>query len=382
MARLNARTSLRALSALLLGFSLIAAGGCGDTEGLEQFEQDEATELGRIGEAITGGWTTLTLTNGWQNYWGTSTPPAIGVVNGVVTFRGALKATSPTSNSPFTVPTAFRPNPNSVRNMRVVLSGGAGGTLFIELDGKARVIQDGVAPIGSAAKTLTSLDGVAYDLSEGTGLAEAGDWEFLYGFRQPPGAHVKMVDGFVRFQGLLAKPDCGSADYDGFLFTLPTTYRPSNSVWVATQLGAGSGSGQSWGRLTISPNGNVFVDGNPPAANCGTSFEGVSYSKTLSGNIPLSLINGWSAYSARSVKVGKYGGVVRFQGAVSGGTSTTLATLPTDMRPPRTVYLVAGAYGPVPARIVISTSGNVSVDSPSLSVASLFLSLDGVSFGL
>ena len=367
---------------LAVGFALVLTLGCGGAEGSEQLEPDEATELGQSQEAITGGWTTLTLTNGWQNYWGTSNAPAIGMVNGVVTFRGALKASNPTDNSPFTVPTAFRPNPNSVRNMRLVLSGGAGGTLFIELDGKARVIQDGVPPIGQAAKSRTSLDGVSYDLSEGNALAEAGEWEFLYGFRQPPGAHVKTVDGFVRFQGLLAKPDCANADFDGFLFTLPTTYRPSNTVWVATQLGAGTGSGQSWGRLTISPNGNVFVDGNPPAANCGTSFEGVFYSKTLSGNIALPLANGWAPYSARSVKVGKYGGVVRFQGAVSGGTSTTLATLPTDMRPPNTVYLVAGAYGPVPARIVVSTSGSVRVDHPSLSVASLFLSLDGVSFGL
>ena len=368
---------LKRFSVVLGGLSLVATLGCGSAEGL-----DEASSVDQSREAITGGWTTLTLTNGWQN-WASNTPPAIGIVNGIVTFRGTLKATSPTSDSPFTVPSQFRPSPNSLLNLPVAMSGGAMGTLFIELNGKAHVVQDGVTPIGSAAKSLTSLDGVAYDQTEGDPLAEAGDWDFQYGCRQPPGAHVKNVGGFVRFQGLLVKtPVCTSANYDGYLFNLPSAYRPGQTVFVPTHFGLGTGSGQSWGQLSIYSNGNVYTQGNPPAANCGTSLEGVFFSLTNSGNINVPLSNGWQAYSARAVKVGKYGDVVRFQGAISGGTSTTIGTLPTGYRPPKTVYLVAAAYSPVPARIVINTSGVMTVDTPQLSVATLLLSLDGVSFAL
>jgi hypothetical protein len=184
------------------------------------------------------------------------------------------------------------------------------------------------------------------------------------------------VEGFVRFQGLLANSVAN--DYDGFLFNLDTDFRPSNTVYVPADLG-----GASFGQLTIYPSGDVYVNGNATAAKNGTSLEGVWFSKTLSGNVALSLDNNWSAYSARSVKVGKYGGVVRFQGAISGGTSTTVGTLTdSNMWPPKTVYLVAAAYGPTPARIIVTTSGVVQVDTPGLTTASLFLSLDGVSFAL
>lgn len=366
---------------------LLAAAGCVATEGPEQLEAlEQGEQVEETAEAITDGWTTLALGNGWQNYWGSTYPPAIGRVNGVVTFRGALKATNPTSDSPFTLPTgptSFLPSPASNLDLRVVLSGGVGGTIHFDLNGAAHILQDGESPLGPgpAAKTLTSLDGVSFDQSAGTEtpLEPEGDWGPLYGFRVGGtnlwGAYVKEVDGFVRFQGLLT--NSYPTSYDGFLFNLDAEFRPGNNVYVPTTLG-----GQTWGQLTIYSNGDVYVNGSSVAANSGTSLEGVSFSNTLDGSVPLDLDNDWGPYSARSVKVGTYGGVVRFQGAISGGTSATVATLPSGMWPPTTVYLVAAAYGPVPARIVVSTSGVVTVDSPGLSVASMFLSLDGVSFGL
>ncbi|HEV8548667.1 MAG TPA: hypothetical protein VGQ57_06560, partial [Polyangiaceae bacterium] len=104
---------------------------------------------------------------------------------------------------------------------------------------------------------------------------------------------------------------------------------------------------------------------------------------TLTGNSPLTLVNGWGQYSsARLVRVGKYGNVVRFQGAISGGTNTKFATLPTSLRPTRTVYVPTVTNGTT-GRIIISTAGDMTIENPGgLSNAALFTSLDGVSFGL
>ena len=121
---------------------------------------------------------------------------------------------------------------------------------------------------------------------------------------------------------------------------------------------------------------------NPIAANKGTSFEGVWFSRTLKNTVALPLSNGWQAYSAREVKVSKPGDVVRLQGAIKGGTSATLGTLPAGYRPAKTVKLVAAAYGAVPATIVINTSGVMTVEGQPDSITKLYLSLDGVSFGL
>jgi hypothetical protein len=147
----------------------------------------------------------------------------------------------------------------------------------------------------------------------------------------------------------------------------------------------GRTSSQSWGYISVYPTGDVYVNGNPPGANLGTSLEGAWFSKTLSGNEPLAVANGWGNYSARSVKVGKYGDVVRFQGAVSGGTTNVIATLPSspvNMRPSKDVYVVGVANGPSPARLVIKTNGQVQVLWPPLNVATVMVSLDGVSFWL
>jgi hypothetical protein len=379
------------LSALLVGVTLAGAAGCG--EELDSVEKDQ--------DAITGGWVNLDLINGWTNFNGFSNPPAIGMVNGVVTFRGAIKATNPTSPIAFTLNAAkfanFRPNPLNAFYVRTMMSGNSGGTLFYNpfvngtpVTHTVSVYQDGVgtSTVGSAAKAFTSLDGVAFDKVAGSAIGyDMNVWSSTYGFRQSLdgcsgcGVYGKQVDGFARFQGLLSKLDPN--DTSGYLFTLTNSQLiPGNTVTVPAHLG-----GQnimSFGALTIYPTGDVYVNGNPFAANNSTSFEGVWFSKTLSGNVtlPLNTGAGWHAYSARSVKVGKYGDVVRFQGAISGGNSTQIATLPAGYWPTKPVKLVGVANGPVPVTIVVNTNGAMTFEGIPTNVASLFLSLDGVSFGL
>jgi hypothetical protein len=384
----NVRAFAANLAGLLASVTLLAAAGCGEVD--DDAESDES--------AITGGWETLNLLNGWGNYNGTNNVPAIGRVNGVLTLRGALNGAAATDSHAFTLPAGKRPLVGEFLYLRIVTANNTGGTLFIDPDHKARIIGDGVAfpGPGANAKIFTSLDGVSVDdtATNATPLVYDGttdnNWVHLYGHRhqgnEPWAVSAKMVAGFVRFQGFLKKADGGNPS-SMFLFQIPSAsgFRPGQNVYVPVVLCGGGGANQTYGRLNILSSGNVYVqpeNGNTAAANCGVSFEGASYALS-SATQTLNLQNGWAPYSARPVRVRNSGGVIRFQGALAGGTANTIANmLPTSMRPPTTVYLQADSWNAARARIVVQSNGTVFFDTPSLSVAQGFLSLDGVSFGL
>ena len=381
-------TLLRRLTTVASGFVLLATIGCGVAE------NDATDHVDQTQGAISGGWTTLPLINGWQAAGGSYHAPAVGKVNGVVVFRGAMKATNPTSTHAFNLPTAFQPSDmygsvggTSVK-MKVVLSGGEGGTLWHDYlvggPGTMKISQDGMQyeAVGQAAMTLTVLDGASFDATIGTPIAT--DWVGHYGFRigMDPfdsRAWAKIVDGFVRFQGLIVPPDPGYAN--NYMFTLTDSAMiPGNMVLVYANIGLDI---NSWSWITIYPSGQVWVDGNNPDAwTKGVSLEGVSFSKTLTGNQLLPMSNGWTHYSARQARVGKYGDVVRFQGAVKNGTTTTIGTLPLSMRPTKTVKLPTIVYATT-GTITITSTGVMTITNPGgLDNATLFTSLDGVSFGL
>lgn len=404
MKRLSrSRVSVRQLS-VIAGFILLAAPGCGaatDDEMGAGVDVGVSEDVEISQEALVGAtWQTLTLQPGWSNYWSSGVnPPAVALLpNGTVLFRGALKASSSAGLIAFYLPENFRPAGAHAGAMalRTVLSTGHGGTLTYRLNDYAMTVtEDGISPIGPGpkARALTSLDGVMFDkYIDGAGvttLEPATDWKAEYPFRQADdkhGAFVQNVGGFVRFAGMLRRLDEDSTD--GFLFSLPNQYCPQQPVYVPADLGANS-SLQSWGQLSIyappstgSPC-SVYVGPNPYAANTFTSLENVAYALN-SGNtaINLPLAPGWQAYSSRPVKVTKVDGVVRFEGAIKGGTTAKIATLPTGYRPATTVFIKAAAYGPFPARIYVDTQGNVGFDKAPINIGSLFLSLDGVAFGM
>lgn len=380
-----ARTVRSRLSTLLLGSLSLGMAACGAPE-----EFAEEGPIGDVQQAIDAGWQTLSLNTGWSNYHTSGRTPSVGKVNGVVTFRGAIKGSSSATPVVFTMPEAFRPSGAhaGAMDMRAVLYNGNGGTLFYNLNTyEVSIYQDGVEmdTLGPDAKTMTSLDGISFDQNAGETLGAGEEWEAQYPFRQDGqlGVFAKTTsDNFVRLQGFLVRQD--PDNWNGFLFNLPSAYRPGNTVFVPINI-AGRTESQTWSYISIYSNGDVYVPWNVPAANQGTSLEGAWFSKTLSGNENLALKNGWGKYSARSVKVGKYGDVVRFQGAVSGGTGLSgqiIALLPSGMRPSKDVHVVGVANGPAPARLVIRTNGNVEVLDPPLSVATVMVSLDGVSFWL
>jgi hypothetical protein len=93
--------------------------------------------------------------------------------------------------------------------------------------------------------------------------------------------------------------------------------------------------------------------------------------------------DGGVSFSTRAGRARDDGGAVRLEGAVKSGTSTTIGTLPSGLRPAKTIYVVANSpYLAQPATLSISSGGVIKVVSPVMVVASQGISLDGVSFGL
>jgi hypothetical protein len=168
-------------------------------------------------------------------------------------------------------------------------------------------------------------------------------------------------------------------------FTLPVGYRPPTNVWVPV--------GLCWahkGRLDIATNGNVYVEAEGSAwgsAQCFVSLEGASFMMAGAGGSPpatvATLAGSWTGFAFGGSRAAFRDdlGIIRFQGSLSGGTSSYLFTLPQSMRPAVNVYLYADAYAAARARILVTPAGGVYVDQ-GLAAAEGFLSLDGLWFGM
>jgi len=366
--------------------SLLCLAGCGSAESSEALET-----LGSSQEPLT--WSNLTLNKGWSAANGTT--PAVTKVGNIIVFRGAFKGDpNVVKDDPFVLPPAYRPvvtgGGGPSVDLRVTMSGNAGGTLKFFNNNtvgayETHLIQDGLAGPGPQALTFTSLDGVSIDVYRGIEAATIWGGQYSYRLDSHPATWQK-INGFVRFEGELTDSDYKAAG-DMFLFSLPSGQGvvPGQDVYVPVTLCPGihpHGVSGTYGRLHIYPTGAVYVEPegvDTPAADCTTSLEGTGYSMTTGGTT-LTLGTGWTALSSRAVKVRNDSGVIRFEGAVHNGTSTTVATLPTGMRPAQTIYVVADGYGAMHLRLIIDSAGKVKVDDSMLGLAAEALSLDGVSF--
>jgi hypothetical protein len=101
---------------------------------------------------------------------------------------------------------------------------------------------------------------------------------------------------------------------------------------------------------------------------------------------PMTLSTTWknSPYSTHRAGAALVNGFVYLRGAVSAGSSSTLFTLPTGYRPSHKVYLPINLVNSKKGRLIIETSGVVSVypESGSMADAYNFTSLDGASFAV
>jgi len=387
---------------LLAAVSALGLVGCGGQGELRTEGEFDAPQVEQRSEAITGGWTTLSLRNGWTAAAGSNTP-AVGIVDGIVTFRGALNGQNATSNVAFclTAPTftQFRPADVGLLTVRAALANQATGSLLLDFPANIQippnlhycmsVIEHGASSQpGPNAKALTSLEGVSYDQSYANSIELASPPVSPYPMRgsdgnaHPNGVGVygKKVNSFVRFQTVMVDPVLPAPG----LFPLPNNQGmiPGNPIYLPVTFCPLSGALP--GRIVIQTNGQVVAEGPHHDAICGVSLDGVSYSMASSADSSaITLSNSWVAHSNRAVRVRQVGGVVRLEGGVKNGTSTTIGTLPVGMRPANTIYLVANAMlVATPSTLSINSSGVISIVSPALVVAKSGISLDGVSFAL
>jgi hypothetical protein len=185
---------------------------------------------------------------------------------------------------------------------------------------------------------------------------------------------ISLSGNIIQFRGAIATSGTNAEP-----FVLPTGFRPSVLVFVPVDL-----CNASKGRLIIYPTGDVFVQAetNFSNAQCFTSLDGASFALINTGFKPLALVNGWSggAFSTDSAMVRKMGAVIRFKGAISGGTSGVITTLPLADRPPVNVFIPVDLCNATNGRLIIQPNGVVSVqqkDSDPFSNAQCFTSLDG-----
>jgi hypothetical protein len=312
----------------------------------------------------------LKLINGWTTTaYGTSNP-TVEEVSGIVQFRGAI-GTSGTNPEAFILPTQFWPA--ATVYVAIDLCSATNGRLEIQPNGVVNVEPEGAF---SNAQCFTSLDGASYAKSA-TGFHAL---TLRNGWTNAPfstrNAAVKSIAGIVHFEGAIA-----TAGTNAEPFVLPAAFRPAADVYVPVDLCDASN-----GRLIISTNGDVSVqaeNGTFSNAQCFTSLEGVWFVQGT-GSTPLTLINGWieTGFGTENASALNAYGIVYFQGAISSGTDSEPFVLPVAFRPITNVYVPVDLCNATNGRLVIATSGEVSVEAENgtFSNAQCFTSLDGVSF--
>ncbi|MBL8776404.1 MAG: hypothetical protein JNK12_10745 [Acidimicrobiales bacterium] len=304
----------------------------------------------------------LTLVNDWTTTVYGTAPPAAGVVDGAVVFRGAVM--SGTSGQITTLPVGMRPT--TTVYLPADLCGGVRGRLIVNNLGQVFVSADDFGD----AQCFTSLDGRSFTLGAATRLTLRNGWvNGEYGTRP---AKARVLSGTVRLSGAISLGTRATA------FQLPVGMRPNRPTYVAIDLCNGA-----VGRLLVLPTGKVKVQSATDfaAASCFASLEGATF--RLSAPNPLATLNGWSsaAFGTRAAKAAVSGPTVHLVGGLNGGSDSLVTVLPEGLRPSSTVYVVTNLCGAAPGRLIIDPNGEVRTASPvTFTDAQCFTSLDGVSF--
>ena len=313
----------------------------------------------------------LGLKNGWINAPFATRNAGLSVASGIVHLKGAIA--SGTGSVAFTLPSGFRPAASMY--VPVHLCNATKGRLFIQPSGDVSIQTLGSF---SDAQCFTSLEGASFAPSPigFTGLSLLNGWTHApFGTGS---AAVEIVDGIVHFRGAI------SGGTSAQLFTLPSQFRPSTMVYVPVDL-----CGAAEGRLIIQPSGDVTVQARSGAlseAQCFTSLDGASFTQDPSAFTPLSLLNGWTgaSFGTATPGVATIGGVVHLKGAISGGASPSVFTLPSAFRPATNTYVPVDLCNATKGRLLVQPSGDVTVQAEGgvFTNAQCFTSLEGASFSI
>jgi hypothetical protein len=193
-------------------------------------------------------------------------------------------------------------------------------------------------------------------------------------------AGYSAFDSTVHLRGAISAPANSNL---AFAFTLPSSATPPVNIFVPVTLcDAGKG------RLLIETNGrvNVVVEGGDwTKAQCMVSLEGVSFLSSSFGVPALTLQNGWTTtiYGTRAPAARVNAGVVRLEGAMSGGASSFAFNLPANLRPAQNVYLPIDLCAARKGRLLIQPTGDAFVSAEGVfSDAQCFTSLEGATYVL
>jgi hypothetical protein len=314
--------------------------------------------------------TPLTLLNGWKNAPSGTSDAAISEINGIVHLKGAIRKGGDNAE-PFVLPAPYRPAAKVYVTVDACNSHNARldifptGDVTVETEGNFK-----------QARCLISLDGATFALSTDgfKPLKLKHNW-YEHGF-ETANAAVQMIDGMVHFEGAIS-----TSGKNAVPFVLPPSVRPDHRIYVKTNL-----CNATNGRLFIVPNGTTTVQFEKKFANasCFTSLDGVSFASNANSFTPLTLINGWTAYSSFTANpaVRVFNGLVQFEGAIATtGTNPEAFVLPSGFRPSKTVYVPVDLCGATNGRLVISPNGDVTVEAENdFGNAQCFTSLEGVTF--
>jgi hypothetical protein len=327
----------------------------------------------------SSGFTPMTLQSGWVNAPFQTSDAAAANINGIIHLKGAVATTpdmAPLLGVPFVLPVGFRPQESIY--VEVDLCGAARGRLIIDPNGNVMVDGgDGQTGIGWC---FTSLDGVTFAATTSgfTPLALQNGW--TTGAGGPGIAGIKLVGSMVEFKGGIIAPK-GAVLAP---FVLPSGFRPDADVYVPVEQCQLGKDLITKAALLIKPTGVVTL---VPAAPAGpghecVTFDGASFS--VANFRPLELVNGWTAspFSTAVPAVAIIEGTVRFRGAIAGGNSPLAFFLPFALHASQTVYLPVDQFAAAKGRLVISPSGNASVEGANgvFGLARQFTSLEGLSF--
>jgi hypothetical protein len=311
----------------------------------------------------SSGFTTLTLQNSWTTYPG-SAAAAARIVGGVVHLRGAIR--NGTTSTLFTLPAGFQPTVE--QHVPINLCGNTPGRLHVFPSGVVSV-EGGL----SSAQCFTSLDGAKFVQSSSgfTTLTLQNGWIPYGSGTGTPGA--KVIDGVVHLKGAI------SSGANNVVFTLPASMRPASTVHVLVDM-----CGATKGRLAIPSHGQVSLStANFLNAQCFTSLDGVSF--TRSDYAPIVLAPGWTnnALSTSSAAVALINGVAQFKGGIGTmGTNNLVFNVPAEVRPSADVYLPVVLCDANKGRLQITPAGDVFVSASNWSAAKCLTSLEGASYAV
>jgi hypothetical protein len=301
-----------------------------------------------------------------------------------------------TANLLGTLPAAARP----AREVFTVVHtfNGTYADLSIAPNGQIGVID----PRAPAVHDLSfvSLEGITYKRANNPPASPIAlnrtNWSPNAGFATTAPAWYKDGSGIVHLQGA-ATQTVASGDNEGLIGSLPAAAAPARVIYTIVHTFNGT-----YADLVITPAGGIYIEGAPPGPQppavtdlSFVSLEGVSY-------YPLAIFNHMAGVNTSNWSTTCCGGgsepsdlgwveddagIVHLQGgatqtSAAGANAQLVATLPTIIRPTRTVYTIVETNSGTYADLAIAPNGQIEVISPRppMQTDLGFLSLEGITY--